>query len=285
MTLRDQQAYGTFEHITHKYMRFPILFVMFAAFLAAGPAWAAPQPLDSGLNTTNIKTTDLQQAAATKTSDVKINPNLPDLNKIDTSLSADSSGLVFKPLPFNPPAIPPELLKGPTITDIKLAAGQDRLKVTWTTNRPATSKIYFGPTDQYGTILENAAMATSHELTLPAKPGTLHFKLSSTDSNKRESTTPDMSLEIPAFEAPLPQATSTQPAAQTANGQGTETAPPPSEDADKSLDKQQPGQTEDNASPTQPSSITATDAALGGAAVLLLGILVGVFLPRRKTTS
>ncbi len=216
----------------------------------------------------------LQANTTLNAQDLEPKTRLPNLDLATGTSGSGSNGSVFKPLPFNPPIIPPELINGPQISGINLQLDSGRLKVAWTTDKPATGKIVFGSTEKYGTILENATMATSHELILSVAPGELHFKISSADKLKNESTTPDMIVDVPGLDLPKTQTTSTGPTA-IAQPQ-TNTIQPASAGVDdtKKIGDQKTSQT--------PSSITATDAALGGAAILFLGILVGIFLPRNR---
>ncbi len=256
-----------------------ILAIVMAFPFATAANAALPSPSDS-LN----KTYDNSKAAIETVVDQgdaqDIAPIAPKFPKVPLATSTPSDPGAFKPLPFNPPAISPDLIKGPNITDIRLAINDGRLKINWKTDRPATAKVAYGPTDQYGTTLENATASTTHELTLPVNPGRLHFKLSSTDAKKTESTTPDMTVQIPDYanDDVTVAATSTPPQPAT-DGQRQALT-----DDDKT-NLTAEAQKEEKA-PTKPETsdnagITAMDAALGGAAVLLLGVLVGIFLPKR----
>jgi|GEM_PF-6931363 len=82
----------------------------------------------------------------------------------------------------------------PTISNIQIQnVGLTTATVTWTTNEPTNSKIEYGKTTSYGSIVQESELKTSHQLTLtnlePAS--TYHFCIHSKDGSNNETVSND----------------------------------------------------------------------------------------------
>ena len=76
--------------------------------------------------------------------------------------------------------IAPVITAGPTAT----AASTTSFTVTWTTDEPSDSRLEYGLTTAYGSTVSNAALVTSHSLTVTGLTAgtTYHFRAGSTDA-------------------------------------------------------------------------------------------------------
>jgi hypothetical protein len=201
---------------------------------------------------------------ATSSGPIQIDPNL--LGKL-------------KPLPLGEIVIPPELLKGPQITDIALSTDGKLLQVTWTTDKAATSKVEYGTTGSYGKLLEDKTQVTQHSLLIPTAPGELHLKISSTDAMGKTSASEDIVVTVPDMDLSAEQTsaetTSTEEAATGTQDEPKETAQP---------EEKPPVATEPPTIQVQTGPSTMT--MVGGAvALLILGVLVGALVARGKKPS
>lgn len=195
--------------------------------------------------------------------------------------------ITLKPIALPDFQIPPELLNGPQISDIKMASDGERLLVEWLTDIPATGKIEYGETENYTKSLEDKEPSTDHGMVIPSEPGLLHVKISSVDAKGRQSQSPDILVTIPRLEEPRSEsATTTQdePAVKTSE---------PDMIGETAADKN-PNTLADDASnkiesaeqnPPASSNVTITNMILGGAALILAGILIGVLIKTRKPSN
>lgn len=70
------------------------------------------------------------------------------------------------------PQLAPRIVAGPRTIDLRQSAAT----VTWTTDRPASSRVDFGQTSNLGRTRTLSGVRTEHQVTLePLKPGTLHY--------------------------------------------------------------------------------------------------------------
>ena len=69
----------------------------------------------------------------------------------------------------------------------------DSATINWQTNRPATSKVEFGKTEDYGQTASDSSLDTNHKITLQdLEPDTLyHFRVSSSAPDAPEATSAD----------------------------------------------------------------------------------------------
>jgi len=215
--------------------------------------------------------------------DVTIDPSLlPDLSTATTSggpvkIDPDKLGLL-KPLPLGEITIPPELLKGPQISAITLATDGKLLQVAWTTDKSATSKVEYGVDDAYGKLLEDKTKVTQHSLLIPAAPGEIHLRISSSDALGKTSQSEDIAVTIPdttALATGTPTTTEESATATTAEKQeaAQNTTPKPE---DKPSVKVEPPMVQVQ---TGPSTMTMVG---GAAALLIIGLLAGALISRGK---
>ncbi len=198
----------------------------------------------------------------------------------------------YKPLPYPEIVIPPDLFKGPAITDVALAANANSLLVEWKTNKPATSKIDYGVTTTYTKSLEDKELVTEHAMAIPASAGQINIRIISEDALGRKTETDNIVIMIP--ETPAEEnsnETATDPANDTVDetSVGNESVNK-TDDADE---KKAENDTEAlkpilEINGTQPpaekeSALTVTNAILGGLAILLAGILIGVLVNNSKS--
>jgi hypothetical protein len=207
---------------------------------------------------------------------------LPDLSPATSSgpIQIDPGILgKLKPLPLGEFVIPPELLKGPQISDIALSTDGKLLQITWTTNKVATSKVEYGTTVSYGKLLEDKTQVTQHSLLVPTAPGELHLKISSADAAGKVSASEDIAVTIPEMqpsdEQTATESTSTEETAVIAQDEPTEAAKP----QDTLLVTAEPPTVQVQ---TGPSNMTLVGGAL---ALLIIGVLVGALVSRGKKPS
>ncbi len=80
---------------------------------------------------------------------------------------------------------------GPVITDLRVTDVTDETAIVrWTTAEPADSRVEWGPTPALGSVRTDAALVTSHALTISplAECGSFHFRVRSTDGRGNVST-------------------------------------------------------------------------------------------------
>ncbi len=99
----------------------------------------------------------------------------------------DAYAAVNEALGGSPPDTTPPVISNIQAVDIT----HNSARITWTTDEPSDSTVFYGTTTGYGSSASNGAYATSHSVALSnLSPDTLyHFKVSSTDpsSNNSES--------------------------------------------------------------------------------------------------
>lgn len=200
----------------------------------------------------------------------------------------------YKPLPIPEVKIPPELFQGPTISDVVLAVNTDSLLVEWKTNKPATSKLDYGNTSTYTKSLEDKELVTKHAMAIPVSVGQVNIRISSEDALGKKTETENIIIMIPD------------------NSTEEDINEPIKEDADSKIKdddvKNEPEAIKDdidiqksqnNTETVQPilkindtelpaekeNTLTATNAILGGIAILLAGILIGVLVNNSKSNK
>jgi hypothetical protein len=85
----------------------------------------------------------------------------------------------------------------PTITGVASSEiTTNSAKITWETNQSATSKLEYGPTSDYGTILEDSNPVTSHSISIDSLTAstTYHYRVSSKNASEKESISGDYSF-------------------------------------------------------------------------------------------
>lgn len=82
-----------------------------------------------------------------------------------------------------PPAEPPPSA-ATTISDVQVVVGETAATVTWTTNELATTKVRYGLTAAYGTIVSSPTLTKTHSAKLPNLKSntTYHFQVASVGS-------------------------------------------------------------------------------------------------------
>ena len=261
--------------------KFVIIGSVAVCLLAAQAAFAVvtPDALKNNLRVTAPPKVEL----ATSTSDVGIkipwqgasiifDPGL--LNATTTPMPTPKPLPVPNPDMFNnlePLIIPPILIptpkaNAPQITDIQISSDGKILKATWKTDQETTSKIEYGLTTDYGKALEDKTFITEHAVAIPVVPGALHIRLSSANPQKLVTQTPDVALAIPEIRESVvtTPTTTTEVAAQE-----DESATPPAQTSAPVA-----------AQPAQ--GMTVIQAVIGGAVLLILGLIAGALFSRRK---
>ncbi len=194
----------------------------------------------------------------------------------------------YKPLPDFEIVIPPALLLGPEISDVQMAFNANSLLVQWKTNINATSKIEYGQTSSYTKSLEDTELAKEHAMAIPAEAGTLHLRISSADSAGRVSKSEDITVAIPEVESTAADTpdTSTSSGAVDNDSAGSENEAT-EEPIDNMLDDDQ--EIEPileiqgvDAPKDDQSNLSFTNVFLGGLALLLAGVLIGVLFRNAK---
>jgi uncharacterized repeat protein (TIGR02543 family) len=81
----------------------------------------------------------------------------------------------------------------PVISNVVVTPFTASARVTWTTDKPATSRVDYGTTPAYGSNVSNLTLKTAHNLTLPSlTPGTTyHFKITSVNRDNFGASTDD----------------------------------------------------------------------------------------------
>ncbi|MDQ7815227.1 MAG: hypothetical protein RDU25_05510 [Patescibacteria group bacterium] len=264
-------------------MKKAILFATLAASLCVtGTALAAPTPIIPSKTVPQVTITPDLAA------DPIIKPYTPPKYVIDPSLlpsltTSSDSGVQtidpdllknLKPIPLPSITIPPELIKGPQISDIEFATDGTLLKISWTTDKTATSKVEYGTTDSYGKTLEDKTLTTDHQLIIPVTPGDLHLKLYSSNALKQTTASEDIAIAIPTV--------ATEEAKTDATTDTTEEEKATEPEAPALTQPVSPPAPETQTSTPTSSSITLTNALLGGAVLLLVGLMAGFALRGKK---
>lgn len=172
----------------------------------------------------------------------------------------------LEPLLIPPLQFPDAKFEAPVITDVQLSSDGKILKATWKTDFEATTKIEYGPTNDYGSTLEDKTLIAEHAVAIPVKPGALHVRLSSTNVKKLVTQTPNIALAIPEVR-------------QTAAAAPTTTVQEVAEDTTEN-----PAETAaENKAPVEPpSGMSGGEAVIGGLVLLAVGIIAGFLISRRK---
>lgn len=80
----------------------------------------------------------------------------------------------------------------PIVSNIGAKVGDSSVVISWQTDRNADSKVDWGTTTSYGSQVSDAAMVTSHALTIyPPSAGTYHFQVTSRDTQGLENKSQD----------------------------------------------------------------------------------------------
>jgi len=275
-----------------KFLSFCGLCAFGLAVAVSAQAALPPVGLTKTVTPTKISPVIIQP---TTTAPIAINPNLkatlpttiidPSLQVVDPSMPTPKP-LPIDPIklggmqiiPITPIVIPPALLKGPAITNIITSSDLDSLRIQWTTDKPATTLVDYGPTDAYGKSLGDKTLVTAHDVLLAAQPGqTVHVRLTSLDSLNRKTSTSDVTIVIPPF-VQQPAATSTaevQPPTQTP----TTTQVQPEKKEPVAVVQDKTTQT-DQSDANEPSDNSTLIAVLIGV-VAILAIVVIVLLVRK----
>lgn len=98
---------------------------------------------------------------------------------------------------LNGTTTPPGLDKtAPVLSAITATPGTTSATIMWTTNESSNSKVVFGTTTSYGSIVTNGSLALSHSLSLSGlATGTLyHFQVTSVDAAGNIATSSDMTF-------------------------------------------------------------------------------------------
>jgi Glycosyl hydrolase family 26 len=92
----------------------------------------------------------------------------------------------------------------PTISAISSGTpGASTATITWTTNEAASSKVNYGLTTSYGSVVSNATLVTSHSLGLSGLTGgtIYHYDVVSTDANGYTATSADQTF-VTTYQGP-----------------------------------------------------------------------------------
>ncbi len=95
----------------------------------------------------------------------------------------------FENITITVTAIPP-----PEISDVKAEnITQNSADITWKTNEPATSKVEYGETTTYGSVLENLNLVVAHSISISnlTPSTTYHYRVSSKNSAGKEQISSD----------------------------------------------------------------------------------------------
>ena len=86
--------------------------------------------------------------------------------------------------------------------------------ITWTTDVPASGAVNFGQTTAYGAAVSDAALVTSHGITLPGLTAgtTYHYQVASTDAAGNSESTGDLTFTTPSPDVTVPTIALTAPA-------------------------------------------------------------------------
>ncbi|HJR59544.1 MAG TPA: PIG-L family deacetylase [Vicinamibacterales bacterium] len=113
-------------------------------------------------------------------------------NPATVILSADKTvQALFSVMP--PPA-------PPVITNVQVIPSVTGAAITWSTDKPASSRVDYGPTAGYGAFADSAALVTSHSITIAnLNPTSLyHFSVTSTGSDGLSASSADQTFQTGA---------------------------------------------------------------------------------------
>jgi len=98
----------------------------------------------------------------------------------------------FENITITVTAIPSPEISGVQATNIT----KESADITWQTNELATSKVEYGPTSSYGTILEDSNSVTSHSIFIDSLTAstTYHYRVSSKNASEKKSISDDYSF-------------------------------------------------------------------------------------------
>lgn len=209
----------------------------------------------------------------------------PEIKPVLEPITEPQVVIPYVPIEIPDIVIPPELLKGPTISDIKIASNDNSVLIEWSTSRTATSKVEYGPTSNYKKSLEDKELKTEHAMAIPASVGEIHIRISSNDSLNRHSETQDLTILIPEPAAPtLVDEDTTTSTANEENTGSVEIATTTQQNNNDTKTDIKP-LLEINgvdAPKKEDGGLSATNAILGGLALLLAGVLIGVLVKTSK---
>jgi hypothetical protein len=191
----------------------------------------------------------------------------------------------YKPLPYPEIIISPDLLQGPTISDVSLAANANSLLIEWKTNKPATSKVDYGVTSTYTKSLEDKELVSEHAMAIPASAGQINIRIISKDALGRQTETENIVIMIPDYST---EENANQPVNDTAdNGSASIEDIADEQKSDNNTEILKPILEINGTEPPaeKESTISVTNVVLGGIALLFAGILIGVLLNNSKSTK
>ena len=92
----------------------------------------------------------------------------------------------------------------PTITNVQVNPQPTEATLTWKTDVPATSRVEYGETSSYGTVIEDLIQTTGHRIvTVGLTPGMVyHYRISSANEAGSVQTTADMTFTTPTDSIP-----------------------------------------------------------------------------------
>ncbi len=268
--------------LNSSHMKKAIFLTTLAATLGfAACALAAPTPVTITPIKTTPQVTITADPIVTSTTQTSTLPKFvvdPILLPTLTTSSASGSTTIdpdllknLQPLPLQPIVIPPDLIKGPRILDTQFSTDGNLLRITWTTDKDATSKVEYGTTDAYGKTLKDTTLTTDHQMIIPATPGTMHLRLSSSNALKQTTESEDIALSIPEA---VPPTVNENTAATPTEEAVTEPEPTdlPAATAPTIVTEAAPVET----------GVSITNAVLGGAVILLVGLIIGFAIRGKK---
>ncbi len=96
----------------------------------------------------------------------------------------------------------------PVITAVTAKANDDgSVKISWTTDEPATSRVDYGTTgEQLGTPVEDPTLTTAHQITIPGVARTVYYRVTSADGGGYARVSPDLTEPAASFLLPSPMA-------------------------------------------------------------------------------
>ncbi|MFZ6014834.1 MAG: hypothetical protein ACOYUZ_00545 [Patescibacteria group bacterium] len=251
-------------------MRYLIVFAVLLSFgfFSASPANAILPP--NGIDASKI----IFDPDVAPRPILPVNENAPD--------AGTDATLIFQPIPIPEIIIPPDFLKGPQISDIKMASDGERLLVEWKTSGGATSKIEYGLSATYTKMLEDKELTVEHAMAIPVLAPEIHVRITSADQKKNTSQTQDIIVAIPNVAPPAPE-----PSFATTSEPVMENLPEEISDKTVSADTEQPPDQEQAKPQTidDAPDVTITNMILGGIALVLAGILIGVLIKTRKPSE
>ena len=114
---------------------------------------------------------------------------------------------------FGPPSTNPPVISAPSASGIS-----DRsANLVWTTDKPATSAVQYGPTTSYGTTLSNSTLVSSHSVAISNLTAntTYHYLVKSADAAGHLATSSDLTFTTKAPDSTAPTVAVTNPVSGT----------------------------------------------------------------------